>query len=287
MKRKGILLAGGTGSRLFPATLAVSKQLLPVYDKPMVYYPLATLMHAGIRDIAVITTPDDQAAFQRLLGDGSTWGLSLTWLVQPRPEGLPQAYTLAEGFLAGSPSALVLGDNLFFGASLGPQVERAPLGGATVFAARVRDPERYGVLVLDDGRVVDMVEKPADPPSPWALTGLYLLDGTAPARAATLRPSARGELEITDLLRTWLDEGALGVEQLGRDVAWLDTGTPDALLDAASWVRTLTVRQDTVVACLEEIALARGWIDTDDVLERADRLGPTAYARYLRSLVHR
>lgn len=286
--RKGIILAGGTGSRLWPITMGVSKQLLPVYDKPMVFYPMSALMLTGIREIAVITTPDDQPQFQRLLGDGSQWGLSLTWLVQPRPEGLAQAYLLAEGFLAGAPSAMVLGDNVFFGHGLPDLLAEADArtSGGTVFGYRVADPERYGVVAFDDaGRVSALVEKPAVPPSPYAVTGLYFLDGTAPARARSIRPSERGELEIVSLLQSYLAEGALAVKTMGRGFAWLDTGTHASLLDASNFVRTLQERQGLQVGSPEEIAFQMGWIGREALEQRAALFGKTAYGRYLRGLL--
>lgn len=286
--RKGIILAGGTGSRLWPITLGVSKQLLPVYDKPMVFYPLSALMLAGIREIAVITTPEDQPQFQRLMGDGAQWGLSFTWIVQPAPEGLAQAYLLAEAFLAGAPSAMVLGDNVFFGHGLPELLAEADTRseGGTVFGYRVADPERYGVVDIDaDGRVRAIVEKPERPPSPFAVTGLYFLDGSAPRRAATLRPSARGELEIAALLETYLAEGALEVKTLGRGFAWLDTGTHASLLDASNFVRTLEERQGLQVGSPEEIAFQMGWITRAELEARAKLFEKTRYGSYLRSLV--
>lgn len=285
--RKGILLAGGTGSRLFPVTQAVSKQLLPLYDKPMIYYPLSTLMLAGIREIAVITTPQDQPQFCRLMGDGHQWGLTLSWITQPAPEGLAQAYLLAEHFLDGTPSMMVLGDNIFFGHDLPRLLRRAsdrPEGG-TVFGYRVADPERYGVLEFAGDCVRRIVEKPRHPPSRFAVTGLYLLDGEAPARAASVRPSARGELEITDLLGQYLDAGTLRVETMGRGYAWLDTGTPASLLDAANFVRTLQERQGVQVGSPDEIAFAQGWIDAATLRRSAVALGGTGYGSYLRRLV--
>ncbi len=285
--RKGIILAGGAGTRLHPVTLAVSKQLLPVYDKPMIYYPLSVLMLAGIREIAVITTPHDQEAFQRLLGDGSRWGLSFTWIVQPAPEGLAQAYLLAESFLDGAPSAMVLGDNLFFGHGLPELLARADARreGGTVFAYHVADPTRYGVLGFDDqGRASRIVEKPAEPPSSWAVTGLYFLDGTAPERAKALTPSARGELEIVSLLEGYLAEGALEVERMGRGFAWLDTGTHASLLDAGNFVRTLTERQGLRVGSPEEVAFRQGWIDAEALAARAAELRGTDYGAYLARL---
>ncbi len=285
--RKGIILAGGTGSRLWPITLGVSKQLLPVYDKPMVYYPLSALMLAGIREIAVITTPEDQPQFRRLLGDGSQWGLRLDWIVQPKPEGLAQAYLLAEDFLDGAPSAMVLGDNIFFGHGL-PQLMAAadarPAGG-TVFGYRVSDPERYGVVDFDAaGNVRSIVEKPEQPASHYAVTGLYFLDRTAPQRARAVRPSPRGELEIVTLLESYLAEGTLTVERMGRGYAWLDTGTHGSLLDAGNFVRTLQDRQGMQVGCPEEIAFASGWIGRDELARLAETYGKTAYGRYLAAL---
>ncbi|EEX13555.1 glucose-1-phosphate thymidylyltransferase [Citreicella sp. SE45] len=286
--RKGIILAGGTGSRLFPITVAVSKQLMPVYDKPMIYYPLSVLMLAGIREIAVITTPQDAAQFQRALGDGSQWGLSLSYIAQPRPEGLAQAYLLAEPFLDGAPSCMVLGDNIFFGHGL-PELLAAADGretGGTVFGYHVSDPQRYGVVAMDaDGRATRIVEKPEMPPSNFAVTGLYFLDGSAPDRARDITPSARGELEITDLLTTYLDEGALQVERMGRGFAWLDTGTHESLLDAGNFVRTLQNRQAMQTGCLEEIAYGRGWIDRAGLERGAEAMGKSTYGRYLRELL--
>lgn len=286
--RKGIILAGGSGTRLYPITMGVSKQLLPLYDKPMIYYPLSVLMLAGMRDIAIITTPDDQAQFQRLLGDGSQWGLSLTYLVQPSPDGLAQAYLLAEDFLDGAPSAMVLGDNIFFGHGLPELMATAdarPTGG-TVFGYRVADPERYGVVDFDaDGTVKSIIEKPEVPPSNYAVTGLYFLDGTAPEKAARVQPSERGELEITSLLEMYLEEGQLNVEQMGRGYAWLDTGTHASLLDAGNFVRTLTERQGLQVGCLDEIAYASNWIDDAGLEKRAQLFRKTAYGKYLSGLL--
>ncbi|MEM1431768.1 MAG: glucose-1-phosphate thymidylyltransferase RfbA [Pseudomonadota bacterium] len=289
MTRKGIILAGGSGTRLYPITLAVSKQLLPLYDKPMIYYPLSVLMLAGIREIAVITTPQDQPQFRRLLGDGRQWGLDLSYVVQPSPDGLAQAYLLAEEFLAGSPSAMVLGDNIFFGHGLPELLMRAGARsqGGTVFGYRVADPERYGVVDFDGDRVRAIVEKPKVPPSDHAVTGLYFLDGTAPARAARIAPSARGELEITTLLESYLADGALTVERMGRGYAWLDTGTHASLLDAGNFVRTLTERQGLQTGCPEEIAFAQGWIGADDLRAAADRFRKTAYGDYLAALLPR
>jgi glucose-1-phosphate thymidylyltransferase len=289
MTRKGIILAGGSGSRLWPITMGVSKQLLPIDDKPMVYYPLSVLMLAGIREIALISTPEDQLAFIRLLGDGSQWGLSITYIIQPSPDGLAQAYLLAEDFLAGSPSVMVLGDNIFFGHGL-PEVLAAalerPMGG-TVFGYRVTDPERYGVVQFDaDGRVLQIIEKPEVPPSNFAVTGLYFLDGTAPARAKTIRPSSRGELEIVDLLDTYLSEGTLSVQKMGRGFAWLDTGTHGSLLDAGNFVRTLQARQGLQVGCPDEIAYRAGWIDGPALAARAAIFGKNDYGQYLLSVLN-
>ena len=285
--RKGIILAGGSGTRLYPITLGVSKQLLPVYDKPMIYYPLTCLMLAGIRDIALITTPEDQDQFRRLLGDGSQWGLSLTYIVQPSPDGLAQAYLLAEDFLAGAPSAMVLGDNIFYGAGLGPKLRAADANGAaTVFGYRVTDPERYGVVGFDAaGKVTQIIEKPKVPPSHYAVTGLYFLDGTAPARARKVKPSERGELEITTLLEMYLAEGLLAVELLGRGFAWLDTGTHASLLDAGNFVRTLEARQGLQTGCPEEIAFNQGWIGREELAEQAKRYAKNDYGRYLSQLL--
>ena len=286
--RKGIVLAGGTGTRLYPITIGVSKQLMPIYDKPMIYYPISVLMLAGIREIAIITTPEDQAQFQRALGDGGRWGLSLTYITQPSPDGLAQAYLLAEDFLAGSPSAMVLGDNIFFGHGLTELLAEADqrTNGGTVFGYRVADPERYGVVGMDaDGRVTQIIEKPEVPPSPFAVTGLYFLDGTAPERARAVRPSARGELEITSLLEMYLADGALQVERMGRGYAWLDTGTHGSLLDAGNFVRTLQSRQGLQTGCLEEIAYQKGWIDRAALEEMAAAMAKNDYGRYLKTLL--
>ncbi len=287
MKRKGIVLAGGTGSRLYPITMGVSKQLLPVHDKPMVYYPISTLMLAGIREIAMITTPEDQAQFQRLLGDGAQWGVRLEWIIQPSPDGLAQAYLLAEDFLAGAPSTLILGDNIFFGHGL-PEIlasADAKKVGATVFGYHVAEPRRYGVVGFgEDGQVSSIIEKPENPASNYAVTGLYFLDATAPERARQVKPSARGELEITSLLASYLEEGLLAVERMGRGYAWLDTGTHASLLDAANFVRTLQMRQGLQVGCPEEIAFARGWIDRAQLQAQADRYAKNEYGAYLRGL---
>lgn len=287
MKRKGIILAGGSGTRLYPITVGVSKQLLPIYNKPMIYYPLSVLMLAGIREIAIITAPEDRAQFERALGDGAQWGVSLTYIVQPRPEGLAQAYLLAEDFLANAPSAMVLGDNLFFGHGLPELLKHADAqGGGTVFGYHVADPQRYGVLdFAPDRSVRAIVEKPADPPSNYAVTGLYFLDGSAPVRAAKIRPSARGELEIADLLNDYLRDGGLTVETMGRGYAWLDTGTHASLLDAGNFVRSLEERQGLQAGCPEEIAYAAGWIDLDALRARADAVAKSSYGAYLARLV--
>jgi len=287
-KRKGLILAGGTGSRLWPITQGLSKQLMPIYDKPMIYYPLSVLMLTGIREIAIITTPQDQAQFQALLGDGSQWGIAITWLAQPSPDGLAQAYLIAEDFLAGAPSAMVLGDNIFFGHGL-PELlaaADAQTSGGTVFGYRVADPERYGVVAMDaDGRVTQIVEKPEVPPSHYAVTGLYFLDGTAPDRARGITPSPRGELEIVTLLESYLSDGALTVERMGRGYAWLDTGTHGSLLDAGNFVRTLQSRQGMQTGCPEEVAYQSGWIDAAAVAALAARYAKTDYGTYLRSLL--
>ena len=286
--RKGIILAGGSGTRLYPITMAVSKQLLPLYDKPMIYYPLTVLMLAGIRDICIITTPQDQDQFVRTLGDGSQWGVSLTYVVQPSPDGLAQAFILAEDFLDGAPSALVLGDNIFFGHGLPRLLAAADrqAEGGTVFGYHVADPTRYGVVAFDpDGQAREIIEKPADPPSNYAVTGLYFLDGTAPERARRVRPSARGELEITDLLQMYLAEGRLRVETMGRGYAWLDTGTHASLLDAGNFVRTLEERQGLQTGCPEEIAWQMGWINEEQLRRRAEMFAKNDYGAYLDRLL--
>ena len=285
--RKGIILAGGTGSRLFPVTLGVSKQLLAVYDKPMIYYPLSVLMLAGIREIAVITTPQDTEPFRRTLGDGSQWGLTLTYIAQPRPEGLAQAYLLAADFLDGAASAMVLGDNIFFGHGLSDLLSAADAQtqGGTVFGYRVADPERYGVVSFDPaGQVVSIIEKPAKPVSNYAVTGLYLLDGSAPDRARSVRPSPRGELEIVTLLETYLHDGTLRVQRMGRGYAWLDTGTHDSLLDAGNFVRTLEQRQGVQIGSPDEIAFQQGWIDAAALKDRAARFKGSGYGALLAQL---
>ena len=286
--RKGILLAGGAGTRLHPITLAISKQLLPVYDKPMVYYPLSVLMLSGIREVLVINTPHEQALFQRLLGDGSQWGMQIRYAVQPSPDGLAQALIIGEPFLAGSPSCLVLGDNLFYGHGLTEQLRRAHArdSGATVFGYRVGDPERYGVVDFDaQGKVRSIEEKPARPKSNYAVTGLYFYDAKAPELARGLAPSARGELEITDLNRRYLEAGDLHVETLGRGYAWLDTGTHDSLMQASHFIQTLEQRQGLKVGCPEEIAWQNGWIDDGQLETLAQPLMKGGYGRYLMGLL--
>ncbi|MBG6178758.1 glucose-1-phosphate thymidylyltransferase [Labrenzia sp. EL_208] len=287
-QRKGIILAGGSGTRLFPLTMAVSKQLMPIYDKPMIYYPLSVLMLTGIREVAIITTPEDQPQFRRLLGDGSQWGMLFEYIEQPSPDGLAQAYILAENFLNGAPSTMVLGDNIFFGHGL-PEILHAADqrdSGGTVFGYHVADPERYGVVKFnEEGLAQEIIEKPAVPPSNFAVTGLYFLDGDAPRRAREVQPSARGELEIVTLLDMYLREGALNVERMGRGFAWLDTGTHQSLLDAGNFVRTLSVRQGMQSGCPEEISFSNGWIDREKLLEHAEVFGKTEYGKYLGRLV--
>ena len=287
-QRKGIILAGGSGTRLYPLTMAVSKQLLPIYDKPMIYYPLTVLMLAGIREILIITTPQDQDQFQRLLGDGGQWGIRLEYKIQPSPDGLAQAFILAEDFLDGAPSAMVLGDNIFFGHGL-PKVLAAAdarTDGATVFGYHVSDPERYGVVAFDEtGIVQNIVEKPEIPPSNYAVTGLYFVDSSAPQRARKVKPSARKELEITSLLETYLADETLRVEKLGRGFAWLDTGTHTSLLDASNFVRTLTERQGLHVGSPDEVAYQLQWITKEKLLDRIKIFGKNKYGAYLSNLV--
>jgi glucose-1-phosphate thymidylyltransferase len=286
--RKGIILAGGAGTRLHPVTMSLSKQLLPVYDKPMIYYPLATLMSAGIREFLIITTPRDQAAFQDLLGTGAQWGLSFDYMVQAIPNGIAQALILGEAFLGGAPSALILGDNIFYGANLTTLLQSASKreSGATVFGYYVQDPERYGVMQFDaQGKVTDLMEKPKSPPSNYAVTGIYFYDARAPGLAKSLAPSARGELEITDLNRAYLKLGDLHVERLGRGTAWLDTGTHNSLLDAGVFVRIIEERQGLKVACVEEIAWRSGFIDTSHLVKLAEPLAKSGYGEYLLRIV--
>ncbi len=288
--RRGIILAGGSGSRLHPLTLAVSKQLLPVYDKPMIYYPLSVLLLADVREILIITTPEDQAGFKRLLGDGAQLGVSIEYVVQAKPDGLAQAYILGEAFIAGEPSVMVLGDNIFFGQNFTGSLRAASARtrGATVFGYLVQDPERYGVVELGpDGKAVGIEEKPAVPKSNYAVTGLYFYDGRASEFARTLKPSQRGELEITALNQVYLEAGELHVELLGRGFAWLDTGTHDSLIQAGEFIRAVEQRQGLRIGCIEEIAYRRGWIDAGQLEKLADGLAKSEYGQYLRRLAQR
>lgn len=290
MDRKGIILAGGSGTRLYPITQGISKQLLPVYDKPMIYYPLGVLMLAGIREVLVINTPHEQHLFKSLLGDGSQWGMKFEYVAQPSPDGLSQAFILGKEFLDGAPSCLVLGDNIFHGPGLTAMLKRADARdeGATVFGYWVKDPDRYGVAEFDaDGRVIGLEEKPEKPRSNYAVTGLYFYDGRAPEFAASLKPSPRGELEITDLNKLYLEEDALHLEQLGRGYAWLDTGTHQSLLEAANYIETIEARQGLRVCCPEEIAYNNGWIDEAQLEKLAAPLAKNGYGQYLRSLPER
>ena len=285
---KGIILAGGSGSRLHPATLAVNKQLLPIYDKPMIYYPLSVLMLAGIKETLIISSPEYLANYQNLFGDGSAWGIKISYAVQPKPEGLAQAFIIGREFVGNDTVCLILGDNVFHGAGLGAKLKSAASNprGATVFAYHVEDPERYGVVAFDAaGRALSIVEKPENPVSPWAVTGLYFYDNRVLDIAAAVKPSARGELEITDINRAYLELGELEVERLGRGYAWLDTGTHDSLIEAGEFVRTIQKRQGIQVACLEEIAYDQGFITAAQVRARGELFGKTAYGRYLMRLV--
>lgn len=288
MKRKGIILAGGSGTRLHPVTLAISKQLMPIYDKPMIYYPLSALMLAGIRDILIISTPQDTPRFEQLLGDGCQWGLNLSYAVQPSPDGLAQAFIIGEEFLSGAPSALVLGDNIFYGHALQERLQKADqnANGASVFAYPVHDPERYGVVEFDsDGKAITLEEKPVKPRSRYAVTGLYFYDNQVVEMAKSLAPSPRGELEITDINRLYLEQGTLDVQRMGRGDAWLDTGTHDSLLEASHFIHTLEKRQGLKIACPEEIAWRQGWVNNEQLQALANHLAKSGYGQYLSRLL--